>query len=117
MANVQNYLNNIKNALFGRDVRSSIHDGIDAINKEVEGTTKRQADLEIIFEQLIINAGNSNAEIVDARVEKNGTVHVTLGDRLDSIDVALRGRAIDGGILGDEELEEITNIYDGGELL
>ena len=36
MADIQNYLNNIKNALFGRDVRSSIHDGIDAINKEVQ---------------------------------------------------------------------------------
>ena len=82
MANIQNYLNNIKNALLGRDVRASIHDGIDAINKEVEETTKRQVDLESTFDSLIINAGDSNAEIVDARVKSNGTSYSKLGDRL-----------------------------------
>lgn len=89
MANIQNYLNNIKNALFGRDVRGSIHDGIDAINKEVEETTKRQVDLESTFDVLIINAGNSNAEIVDARVKSDGTSYSKLGDRLNEVDSQL----------------------------
>ena len=34
MANIKKHLENIKGALFGKDVRSSIHDGIDAINKD-----------------------------------------------------------------------------------
>lgn len=89
MANIQNELNNIKNALFGQEVRGSIHDGIDAINKEVESTTSRQVDLESTFDQLVINAGNSNAEIVDARVKADGTSYSKLGYRLDSVDSQL----------------------------
>lgn len=89
MANIKNHLNNIKNALFGQEVRGSIHDGIDAINKEVESTTGRQVDLEKTFDQLVINAGNSNAEIVDARVKSDGTSYSKLGDRLDSVDSQL----------------------------
>lgn len=89
MANIKNELNNIKSALYGKDVRGSIHDGIDAINKEVENTTGRQADLENTFDQLIINVGNSNAEIVDARVKNDGTSYSKLGDRLDGIDSQL----------------------------
>lgn len=38
MANIQTYLNKIKNAIYGRDVRDSIHDAIDAINTESENT-------------------------------------------------------------------------------
>ena len=89
MANIKTHLNNIKSALYGKDVRGSIHDGIDAINKEVEGTTKRQVDLENIFDQLVINAGNSNAEIVDARVKSDGTSYSKLGDRLNEVDSQL----------------------------
>ena len=89
MADIKTHLNNIKGALYGKDVRGSIHDGIDAINKEVENTTGRQVDLENTFDQLIINAGNSNAEIVDARVKNDGTSYSKLGDRLDVIDSQL----------------------------
>lgn len=82
MANINTYLNNIKNALFGKDVRTSIHDGIDVINKEVESTTKRQVKLEETQKQLIINAGNSNAEVVAGRVKEDGTSFDTIGDRM-----------------------------------
>lgn len=84
MANIAEYLNKIINAIYGRDVRSSIHDGIAAINKEVESTTTRQTNLEKVHEQLIINAGNSNAEVVDARVDKvTGDSYNTIGNRMD----------------------------------
>ena len=89
MANIKKHLDNIKGALYGKDVRSSIHDGIDAINKEVENTTGKQVDLESTFDQLVINAGNSNAEIVDARVKADGTSYTKLGDRLNSFDSQL----------------------------
>ena len=89
MANIKKHLDNIKGALFGKDVRSSIHDGIDAINKEVESTTNRQEHLEDTFDQLVINSGNSNAEIVDARVGENGKSYAKLGDRLDEVDSQL----------------------------
>lgn len=89
MADIKTHLNNIKGALYGKDVRGSIYDGIDAINTEVENTTGRQVDLENTFDQLVINAGNSNAEIVDARVKNDGTSYSKLGDRLDAVDSQL----------------------------
>lgn len=89
MANIKKHLDNIKGALYGKDVRGSIHDGLDAINKEIEGTTGRQVDLEKTFDQLVINAGNSNAEIVDARVKSDGTSYSKLGDRLNEVDSQL----------------------------
>lgn len=82
MANIKQHLSNIKNALFGHEVRGSIHDGIDSINKEVESTTGRQQHLEGTFEQLIINEGNSNAEIVAGRVKEDGTQFPTIGKRI-----------------------------------
>lgn len=126
MANIKNYLNNIKNAIFGQEVRGSIHDGIDAINKEVESTTNRQEHLETTFDQLTINAGNSNAEIVDARVGENGKSYAKLGDRLDSVDsqlehnmkvrvnVALLGLFSD---TGEDVSEKIQSIIDTNDRL
>lgn len=86
MANIQSYLNKIKQAVFGKEIRSSIADGIDVINKEVESTTSKQNNLLNIFNQLIINAGNSNAEIVAARVDQNtGKTYNQVGERLDDL--------------------------------
>ena len=60
MANIQNNLNKIKNAVLGVDVRDSIHDGIKAINEEVENTTDRQVQLEGTFDELLQQmAGNT----------------------------------------------------------
>lgn len=86
MANIKNYIENIRSAIFGKEVRGSLADGLDAINKETENTTSRQKHIEKTFDQLIINSGNSNAEIVDARVGENGLSFNKLGDRLDSFD-------------------------------
>lgn len=85
MANIKDKINNIRTALFGKDVRGSLADGLDAINQETETTTSRQEHLEDTFDQLIINSGTSNAEIVDARVDKNNNnSYAKLGDRLDA---------------------------------
>lgn len=89
MANIKNYIENIRSAIFGKEVRGSLADGLAAINKETENTTSRQRHLEDTFDQLIINEGNSNAEIVDARVGENGSSFEKLGDRIDNFDSQL----------------------------
>lgn len=89
MANIHDKLNNIITATFGKDVRQALYDGLDIINKETENTTIRQKHLESTFDQLIINEGKSNAEIVDARVGENGASFEKLGDRLDNFDLHL----------------------------
>ena len=115
MANIKKHLDNIKGALYGKDVRSSIHDGIDAINKEVESTTGRQVDLESTFDQLVINAGNSNAEIVDARVKADGTSYTKLGDRLNEVDSQLEHIAI--VVNTESELIEAINESNDGDVI
>ena len=124
MANIKTHLNNIKGALYGKDVRGSIHDGIDAINKEVEGTTKRQVDLESTFDELIINAGNSNAEIVDARVKSDGTSYSKLGDRLNEVDSQLEHNEkvlkvfkVNSNETNDEALQRIFNELPNGGII
>ena len=70
MANIKQYLDNILHAIFGREVRQSIHNGIEAINNEVGDNTIRQDLLERKYNEQIANIASSepqNAEIVDAR--------------------------------------------------
>lgn len=64
MANIQNELNNIKNAVFGKDVRDSIHDAI-----------------KTCYDDASIVNDNANMEVKMAR-----GVHNTLGDRLNKSD-------------------------------
>ncbi len=86
MANVINKINKIRTAIFGKEVREALADGLETINKETESTTERQQHLEETFDKLIINAGTSNAEIVDARIDKHtGKTYKKIGDRLDDV--------------------------------
>lgn len=61
MANIQNYLNQIKTAVFGKDVRESIHNAI------------KQC-----YDDAAVNHDNANMEVKLARGSYN-----TLNDRLD----------------------------------
>lgn len=90
MATISSLMNLIRTAIYGKDVREAIADGIEAINTEVEDTTERQDDLEATFGNLIINAGNSNAELVAARHDNiNNINHNTLGARMDAVSSSL----------------------------
>ena len=64
MANITNYLNKIKTAVYGKDVRGAIHDAI----KQV-------------YDDASVNHDNANMEVKMAR----GT-HNTLNDRLNKSD-------------------------------
>ena len=89
MANINTELEQIRKAVYGREVRGSIANAIELINKEQINTNTAQTNLDSKFNQLIINAGNSNAEVVAARVKADGTQFNTLGKRLDGIDSQL----------------------------
>ena len=41
MANISSLLNTIKNAIYGRDMRSALHDAIKAVNDDTETRLKR----------------------------------------------------------------------------
>lgn len=103
MAMIQDYLNNILKAVYGKDVRQSIHDAIAAINNDTvsnidsfkstvsaniagikqitSNTAEKQEELEETYKKQIANMTNDNpslSEVVDARGK-----YGTLGDRLD----------------------------------
>ena len=86
MANINTELEQIRKAVYGREVRGSIANAIELINKEQVNTSTAQTSLDNKFNQLIINAGNSNAEVVASRVKADGTQFDTLGKRLDKSD-------------------------------
>lgn len=97
MLSIQECLENIKKAVFGRDVRQSIYDGIKGINDESKEDMKKKQDtidtytdkmdlLNDKYEEQIKNltlASPSNVEIVDSRRTKANTVFSTLKERLD----------------------------------
>ena len=82
MANIKDFIERVRTAILGIDVRDSIADTFEAINLETEGIKNEQEALSNSFKNLIINAGNSNAEIVDSRGE-----YSTLRERLDASDL------------------------------
>ena len=97
MAIISDKLNKILSAVFGKDVRQALHDGLDAINKETESTTSRQDYLDRKYDEQIKNMtlqDPSSAEIVDMRVAANGTTFEKAGDRLNYFDKQLEHIAV-----------------------
>lgn len=92
MAIISDELNKILSAVFGKDVRRALHDGLGAINKETESTTARQNYLDRKYDEQIKNMtlqDPSSAEIVDMRVAANGKTFKKAGDRLNYFDEQL----------------------------
>lgn len=88
---IQEILDNILHAVFGRDVRQSLHDGVKIANDICTETEKRQTELEKKYNEQIKNMtleSPSDAEIVDARIKPDGTTYETLGARLNETDKA-----------------------------
>ena len=112
MANITNEINQIKSAIYGEEVRSSIIDGLEAINKESENTTSRQkiveesqatltenqAELDKKWNEQIKNitdSNPSNVEIVDSRTSATkGITYTNLNLRLNTIEEDLLSRKI-----------------------
>ncbi|MED4892496.1 hypothetical protein ABEU85_07630, partial [Heyndrickxia faecalis] len=95
MANISEYISKIKTAIYGKDVRGSLADGLDAVNKETEAATalaqeteQRQTSIEKQFDDQIANMtldDPSSAELVAARTNVNtGKSYDTIGRRLDA---------------------------------
>ena len=83
---VEEAIKKLRAAWTGREVRDRMADTIEAMNEEVTNTSSKQSILEETFNNLIINEGNSNAEVVAARVDQNGNSYDTLGKRMNNFD-------------------------------
>ena len=79
-------LNDILKAIFGKDVRQAIHDGIKRSNDIADDCNTRQTSLERQYDELLKNFSSSSpsdVEIVDARTGPDGTIYETLRKRLE----------------------------------
>lgn len=92
MAMISDKLNKILSAVFGKDVRQALHDGLEAVNNETiaatnlsETTKERQDLLDSKFDEQIKNMtlqDPSSAEIVAMRTNNNGVTYETAGKRV-----------------------------------
>ena len=86
MVDMTQILNDILKAIFGKDVRQAIHDGIKRSNGIADDCDTRQTSLERQYDELLKNFSSttpSAAEVVDARTGLDGTIYETLKKRLD----------------------------------
>lgn len=107
-ANSQNALNKanaLENQIGDFDSRIST-----ATEESGEALLKTSV-LEGQFNQLIINAGESNAEVVAARVKANGTTFASLPDRLDAADSDFESHLSDFMTLQNEVNDLKNNAY------
>lgn len=105
LANIKEKINNIREAIFGKDVRGSLADGLDAVNKETEDATKlskdtehRQTVVETQFDDQIRNMSlddPSSAEMVAGRTNTiTGENYSTIGERLDAENKTVTSRLV-----------------------
>ncbi|WP_110928420.1 right-handed parallel beta-helix repeat-containing protein [Bacillus massiliglaciei] len=93
MADINEHLNKIKTAVFGQDVRGSLVDGLEEINKETQSATdltkhteSRQSILEMKYNEQIANSTDIT-EVKDFHVSGvTGKVFQTMGQRADELD-------------------------------
>lgn len=89
---IQKILDRILWAVFGRDVRQSIHDGIKIANDKVDEYTEKQNALDMKYSNLLDEMSKANpslAEVVDARANAENKIYNNLKERLDASDLIL----------------------------
>lgn len=88
MADISQYATQIRQAIYGKDVRESMATGIEVINVEVESTTARQETVENLTQQAINLGGNPSLEVTQARGS-----YANLSERLNENDLVLEAKA------------------------
>lgn len=79
MANIQNWLNKIKSAIYGREVREALHESIKAVNDELIETTARS-----VTTQTNLNTEISNRKNADTTLEQKINNEITNRTNADS---------------------------------
>ena len=79
MANITSFLNTIKNAIYGRDMRSALHDSIKAINDELEEEIERSTSKDGSHDNSIAGLNTKLAQEIDTRSSTDVTLTSRIG--------------------------------------
>lgn len=114
MADIQNLLNNILKAVFGKDVRQSIHDAIKqcyydgkagAVDLEARENIELANERIDNLAKLQEGSTTGDAELVDGRVDYNGNTHTNIGTHIREVSSQLSSEIADNT----SEIELIHN--------
>lgn len=112
MAGIQDYLNQIKNAIYGKDVRQAIHDGIQQCYYDGKaGSTDLEARHNLDSVKARVMSAESNIEVLDARVDQ---IVAPSGEAPSAAEVSDARVGADGVIyssLGDANRTQFSNLY------
>lgn len=86
---IKSAVDTIRKAIYGMEVRNTIANAIEAMNEKTEDLSYRQDCLGTTFEEIVLEGGHTDAEVIAARTSSNGTKYKTLGKRLDTIESLL----------------------------
>ena len=117
MADIKKELNDIKNAVYGKEVRGAIHDGIKKINEEVEDATELSENAKYQVENIqqqvnqLVVEGDSSVEAAQARVDADGNTFTTLKERLDTKETQFASQLAQKAkiILSDKEPSDVDD--------
>ena len=122
MANIKNELNKIKNAVYGKEVRGSIHDGIKKINEESEESKGKADEAHDVMES-IIQEGFDNAVIgiqdalseadlpaLEQAVTDLETAIDNLNDAIENIPIYEKATESKDGLMSKEDKTKINRI-------
>lgn len=83
---IKKYINTLRTAYLGVDVRDGIANSIEAMNEKTRSLSERQDCLGSTFDSILGLEGHTDLEVVASRTNSKGTVYSSLKERLDSYD-------------------------------
>ena len=85
----------IQGADTGATIPDKVKQAYPKVNRNFQRMKARHLSLEGRVENIVANSGDSNTEIVDGRLNAEGTVHPTIGDNIRGIENKLTTQLAD----------------------
>ena len=106
MADITQDIDNIRKAIYGKEVRESIASSIQDINNDVESTATRQTELEEKW-----NSEGNQGEVIGIRTDKEGFIYDSAGDSVRSQNNLIKNTLVRGELYIEPLIKTINENY------